>query len=119
MSDKTQTVDLSPLQNNLLLEPVPATDKIGMIIIPEAHQRPLNQGVVADKGPLATSAIEIGDIVFFGLHSESRLDYGGKKYIIVAEEACLGRIRKTKATPTPDGHDPKHPLTTGDGPVTD
>jgi co-chaperonin GroES (HSP10) len=98
MSDKQNMVDLSPLQNNILLQPVAATDKVGMIIIPEAHQRPLNQGIVAEKGPLVTAAIEIGDVVFFGMHTESRLDYAGQKYIIVPEEACLGRIRKKQPT---------------------
>lgn len=98
MSDeiKPQPVDLAPLQNNLLLEECAANDKIGMIIIPEAHQRKLNQGIVAEKGPLCTSAIELGDVVFFTQHSEHRLDYGGKKYIAVGEEACIGRIRRTK-----------------------
>lgn len=101
---KPTTVDLSPLQNNLLLKEVGSVERIGSIIIPEAHQKKLNQGVVADKGPLCTDAILVGDTVFFSMHAEHRLDYGGEKYMIVAEESCLGRIRKTSAAAP--AHDP-------------
>ncbi len=92
-----QMVALSPLHDNLLLEPIPAADRSGGgIIIPEAHIKPLNQGKVVDKGPLVSERIELGDIMFFPLHSEHRLDYAGKKFIVVTESACLGCIRKVK-----------------------
>jgi co-chaperonin GroES (HSP10) len=91
--------DLSPLQNNLLLRPCRPVDRIGVIIVPEAHQKKLNQGVVMEKGPLCSDAIQIDDIVFFAMHTEHQLGYGGESFTIVAEESCLGRIRKSR---TPD-----------------
>lgn len=102
MSDKTSTVDLAPLSNQIILSPSAPVAQIGVIIVPEAHQRSLNQGTVIEKGPLVTSAIEVGDVVFFSMHSEARLNYGGQSYIIVPEESCLGRVRKnTPPTPAP------------------
>lgn len=84
---------LSPFHNNLLLKEIEASDKTtGGLIIPEAHRAKLNQGEVMDKGPNASDAIEIGMIVFFPLHTESRMEWKGNRFIIVAEDACLGAI---------------------------
>lgn len=97
MLEKTQSrVNLSPLHDNILLEEIPGVDKIGAIIVPEAHVKPLNQGKVVDKGPLVSERIKLDDIVFYPLHSEHRLNYGGKKYIVVTESVCLGLIRKVE-----------------------
>lgn len=85
-------VDLKPLQNNLLVEPSEAAQKIGSIFVPEAHQRKMYQGKVLEKGPLCSDAINVGEVVCYSMHSESPLNYGGKSYIFVPEENCLGKI---------------------------
>jgi len=88
-----KSAELLPLYDNLIMEECAPISKIGHIIVPEAHQKILNQGRVVDRGPLVTEAIQLGDIVFFTQHSESRLAFRGKKFIIAAESACLGIIR--------------------------
>lgn len=88
------TVNLSPLHDNILLEELEPIKAYGAIIVPEAHQRKLNQGKVVDKGPMVSERIELGDILFFPQHVEHRLDYSGKKFIVVTESNCLGVIRK-------------------------
>lgn len=87
---------LSPLSNNLLLKPAQPVDRRGAILIPEAHQTRLNAGEVLEKGPLCTKAIQVGDTVFYGAHSESVLKFGEHTFVVVAEENCLGKITKAK-----------------------
>lgn len=82
---------------NILLEEIPASGVSGGgIIIPTAHQTPVNQGKVVDKGPNVSDAIKMGDILFYPPHAEAKLNYKGNKFIIVAESACLGAIREIK-----------------------
>lgn len=96
-NQKPVTVNLSPLHDNILLEELDPIKAYGNIIVPEAHQKKLNQGRVVDCGPLVSpERIKLGDILFFPQHVEHRLDYGGKKFIVVTESNCLGLIRKVE-----------------------
>lgn len=87
--------ELKPFHENLLLEVEAPKEKIGSIIVPEAHRSKLNQGKVVDKGPQCSDNVQLGDIVFFPLHSESRLTLdNGQSFVIVPESQCLGSLRK-------------------------
>ena len=87
-----KSAKLTPFHDNLLLSEIPGVTQVGSIIVPEKHISPLNQGRVEDKGPLVSDKINIGDIVFFAPHSESRLTWRGTKVLIVTESNCLGSI---------------------------
>jgi len=88
---------LTPFHDNILLTEIPANERTESgLIIPEAHRTPVNQGKVVDKGPNVSDNIQLGDILFFPLHSESRMNYKGNKFIIVPEASCLGAIRELK-----------------------
>lgn len=93
---------LIPFGEQLVLKELPPIERIGTIIVPEAHQRTLNQGKVLDKGPMCSADIKEGDIVFFTMHSDHRLKWEGIQLIIVAESACLGKITKDKPAETPE-----------------
>lgn len=88
---------ITPFHDNVLLEEIPPKKEIGSIIIPEAHQSKLNQGTVVDKGPTCSENIQIGNILFFTMHSESRLEYKGHKFIVVSEANCLGSIQSIES----------------------
>lgn len=95
---KTKTV-LTPFFNNLILEPIAATGvSEGGIIVPEAHQKPLNQGKVLDKGPQVSDSVNKGDIVFFAMHTESKLNWRGVKLLVVSEDQCLGKFHEQEVT---------------------
>lgn len=86
---------ITPFHDNIMLEAIAPTGKSdGGIIIPEAHQTPVNQGRVVDKGPMVSDNVKMGSILFFPLHSESRLKYKGNSYILVKESAVLGAIEE-------------------------
>lgn len=88
---------LTPFGENLILAAIAPKERTeGGIIIPTAHQSPVNQGTVLDKGPLCSDKIKEGDIVFFPMHSEHRMEWKGNKLILVPESACLGCISELK-----------------------
>jgi len=85
--------NLIPFGDNLLLEEPPTADNIRGIIIPEAHRSKVNQGKVLELGDLADTKVQVNDVVFFPLHSEHRIEFGGKKFILVPSSQVLGIIR--------------------------
>lgn len=88
---------ITPFHDQIMLEAIPASaTSAGGIIIPEAHRTAVNQGTVVDKGPLVSENVKLGTILFFPLHSESRLKYKGHDYILVAESSVLGAIEEIK-----------------------
>lgn len=86
---------LIPFHSNLILEPIGPREKTDAgIIIPPIAQSIVNQGKVVDKGPDCSDKIQLGDIVFFPLHVEHRLNLSDKyKFIVVDEVNVLGSIR--------------------------
>lgn len=89
--------ELSPLHDNMLCEEMLGPDKHGAIIVPEAHRTILNQGRVLEKGPHCSDVVDIGDVVFFPQHTENRTGaLDGKKYLLIAESNCLGKIKTTE-----------------------
>ncbi len=90
---------LSPFHNFVLLKEIPTAGVIGSIIIPDAHRAKLNQGEVVDKGPLVSDLIQNGQILFFPLHSEHRLEWKGNKFILIAEDQVLGSISEIVDSP--------------------
>lgn len=65
--------------------------------MPEQHRQVLNQGRVLEKGPFCTDSVSTGDVVFFPFHSESRTgEIDGKKYLLISEGQCLGKIHTTE-----------------------
>lgn len=85
---------LIPFHSNIILEPTEARAQTESgILLPEAYRVPANQGKVVDIGPTVSDKIKLGDILFFPQHSETRLDYRGKKFIVIDEAQVLGAIR--------------------------
>lgn len=98
-----KTTNLYPLHDNLILDPSTKKGMSGKIIIPEAHQGPPNaSGIVIDKGPLCDkNMIQIGDKVFFPMHSENRVEITeGKIVIFVSESNILGTARQEESPST-------------------
>lgn len=86
---------LIPFHSNILLEPVgPREVSEGGIIIPPVAQSIVNQGKVLEKGPDCSDKIKVGDVVFFPLHVEHRLNLSKEnKFIVIDEANVLGLIR--------------------------
>lgn len=94
--------NLHPKHDMLLLQAMEeaATSK-GGIIIPEAHRRTMNQGIVIEMGPdVSPVNFQEGEIVIFPLHSEYRIDADDTAYYMVrASEVIAGDGGAQAASP--------------------
>jgi len=83
-------LNLHPKGTMLLLQAMEeASISKGGIIIPEAHRKQMNQGIVVELGPQASPDWKEGEIVIFPLHSEYRIDQDDTLYLLVEEGQIL------------------------------
>lgn len=88
---------LQVFNSNILLQEIEAAKTIDIgvqLIVPDKYQNKLNKGKVLDMGPTVSPNIKKGQILFFGLHTESRLEFNGKRLIVVDEAHILGAIEE-------------------------
>lgn len=86
---------LLPFNDNILLEGIEAKKTTeGGLYLPENVQHAPPQGKVIEKGPLVSENVQKGDILFYPHSSEAQVDYKGKKFKMVCEQAVLGVIRE-------------------------
>ena len=81
-------MNIKPLADRVLVQPAPAEEKIGGIIIPDtAKEKPLHGKVVATgKGT--------GDEVLYGKYSGTELEFEGEKYLMMRQSDVLAVIEK-------------------------
>lgn len=89
----------SPVGAYLMLVPLPDVDQVGHIIIPNAAQRPMNEGHLIEKGPMAPEEFEIGDCLTWDANSEMRMNIDGHKFVLVGPQNILMRVPWKKLDP--------------------
>ncbi len=101
MAKKTESVNLKPLDDRLVVQPSDATEKTaGGILLPDsAKQKPQQGTVIAvgpgrlmDNGTRAPLAVKIGDVVLYGKYSGSEVEVGNVEYKILRESDVLGKL---------------------------
>lgn len=75
-----------PQNYNLIVEGFQEAEKVGSIIIPESSQRSLTQGMVIKVSKQVSLDIKPGDIVIFGLHTESKIVIDGTSFLVIQQE---------------------------------
>lgn len=87
----------------LLLDPLPAQEKIGSIYLPESGQERPDQGVVVAIGSgsltedgrrVPIDDVEVGDVVLYRDFSGQRVKAGDKEYVIVNYVDVLAVVPK-------------------------
>jgi len=101
MAKKTESVNLKPLDDRLVVQPSDATEKTaGGILLPDsAKQKPQQGTVIAvgpgkllDSGSRAPLAVKIGDLVLYGKYSGSDVEVANVEYKILRESDVLGKL---------------------------
>ena len=101
MAKKTESLNLKPLDDRLVVQPSDATEKTaGGILLPDsAKQKPQQGTVIAvgpsrlmDNGTRAPLAVKIGDVVLYGKYSGSDVEVGNVEYKILRESDVLGKL---------------------------
>lgn len=90
-------MNLQPLDDRVLLEPIEEEEKVGSLVIPDtAKEKPMmgivkaigNDGDLEGKKPMK-DLFKVGDKVLFGKYSGQEVKIGGKKHLIVKRDELL------------------------------
>lgn len=85
---------LNPQTEYFMLEEMEAEKQVGLIIIPDSAQNKLNQGRLVSCGPDCIEPPTIGTICVFPFHSDYKVTYKKKTYILVKQSDLLATITK-------------------------
>jgi len=90
-------MNIRPLADRVLVEPAPAEEKIGGIIIPDtAKEKPLHGkiGAVGKGTKDEEMTLKEGDDVLYGKYSGTELEYEGVKYLMMRQSDVLAVFEK-------------------------
>lgn len=90
-------MNIKPLADRVLIEPAPAEEKVGGIIIPDtAKEKPLHGKVVAAGNGTKDEEMILkeGDDVLYGKYSGTELEFEGNKYLMMRQSDVLAVITK-------------------------
>jgi chaperonin GroES len=90
-------MNLQPLDDRVLVEPIEEEEKVGSLVIPDtAKEKPMMGTVKAigfdfeiKQGKPMKDLFKVGDKVLFGKYSGQEVKIGGKKHLIVKREELL------------------------------
>ena len=90
------SVNVKPLGDRVLVEPLPAENKTasGIIIPDTAKEKPM-KGTVVAAGPGKTDepvTVKVGDVVLYGKYAGTELTVDGKDYLIMRESDIFAVI---------------------------
>jgi chaperonin GroES len=93
---KIMSVNVKPLADRVLIEPVQAEQKTASgIIIPDTAKEKPQKGTVVAVGPGKTDepvTVKVGDSVLYGKYAGTELSVEGKDYLIMRESDILAII---------------------------
>lgn len=90
-------MNIKPLADRVLIEPAPAEEKVGGIIIPDtAKEKPLHGKVIAAGTGTKDEEMILkeGDEVLYGKNSGTELEFEGNKYLMMRQSDVLAVITK-------------------------
>ncbi len=90
------SVNVKPLADRVLVEPMPAENKTasGIIIPDTAKEKPM-RGTVVAAGPGKPDepvTVKVGDVVLYGKYAGTELTVDGKDYLIMRESDIFAII---------------------------
>jgi chaperonin GroES len=102
MAEVQTTVNIRPLSDRVLVEPIEQEETIagGMLVLPETAKEKPQQGSVLAVGPgrhdedgeRIAMDVKVGDKVLFAKYSGTEVKLNGKKMLIIKESDILGVI---------------------------
>ena len=99
---KTKKINVQPLGNRLVVEPIEAEEVTSSgIVIPDTAKEKQQRGIVAaagkgkvtDEGKLIPLEVKVGDEVLYGKYSGTEIKIRGDEYLIINEDDVFGIIR--------------------------
>jgi len=89
-------VNVKPLADRVLIEPLQAEEKTSSgIIIPDSAKEKPQKGTVAAVGPGTGEEkmeVKVGDVVLYGKYTGTELTIDGKDYLIMKQSEILAVV---------------------------
>ena len=89
------SIKLKPLGDRILVEALPAENKVGGIYIPDTAQEKPQKGKVVAVGPGNTEnpvLLKVGEKILYGKYSGTEIKYEGSDYLIMRESDVLAKM---------------------------
>ena len=89
------SIKLKPLGDRILVEALPAEEKVGGIYIPDTAQEKPQKGKVVAVGPGNTDnpvTLKVGEKILYGKYSGTEIKYEGREFLIMRESDVLAKM---------------------------
>jgi len=90
------SIKLKPLGDRILVESLPAEEKVGGIYIPDTAQEKPQKGKVVAVGPGNKEnpvTLKVGEQILYGKYSGTEIKYEGNEYLIMKESDVLAKYK--------------------------
>lgn len=87
-------MNIQPLDERVLVEPVEAEEKVGSLYIPETAKEKPSMGMVKAVGTdeELQKVLKVGDKVMYGKYAGDEVKIDGKKHLIISRSDILAKI---------------------------
>ena len=94
-------MNLQPLDDRVLVEPIEEEEKVGTIVIPDTAKEKPMMGIVKAIGndtdlegkKSLKDLLKVGDKVLFGKYAGQEVKIGGKKNLIIKRDELLAVVK--------------------------
>ncbi len=94
-------MNLQPLDDRVLVEPVEEEEKIGSLVIPDTAKEKPMMGIVRaigfdyelKQGKPLKDLMKVGDKVLFGKYAGQEVKIGGKKHMVISRSDLLAVVK--------------------------
>ncbi len=94
-------MNLQPLDDRVLVEPIEEEEKVGSLVIPDtAKEKPMMGFVRAmgydfdlKEGKPLKELLKVGDKVLFGKYAGQEIKIGGKKHLVISRSDLLAVVK--------------------------
>ncbi|MCP5053796.1 MAG: co-chaperone GroES [bacterium] len=87
-------MNVQPLDDRVLIEPVEEEEKVGSIIIPDtAKEKPsIGKVIAVGTDEELKELIKVGDKVLFGKYAGEEVKIGGAKHLLINRSDLLAKV---------------------------
>ncbi len=94
-------MNLQPLDDRVLVEPLEEEEKVGSLVIPDTAKEKPMMGIVKaigydfklNQGKPLKEIVKVGDKVLFGKYAGQEIKLNGKKHLIIEREHLLAVVK--------------------------
>jgi len=94
-------MNLQPLDDRVLVEPIDEEEKVGSLIIPDTVKEKPMVGIIKaigndfelKQGKSLKELLKVGDKVLFGKYAGQEFKIGGKKHLVIKREDLLAIVK--------------------------